>query len=1173
MSGISTNTHSQEWLWSKQYSSTASTQVASIDLDANNNVYVSGLMNSTVDIGASSPIVKYGSSVTFFIARYSESGSYQWHRQIAGTGDITRGKLLIDEDDSLIFCAFYKGTCDSLPGVLPAYKSTTADVLLAKYSSNGKLAWSRRVAWGPADVRSQEFTVDPENNIYITGFSTDTIYFENNNKITTSGGKVINFIAKYSPQGHFLSVTKISYRSTNVNNNKFVGITAPNENEIYVGGFFVDSVSYGSIKLYSGGATLENSILVKIDENGVVNWMRMAGSINGNDRCYGVSTDIYGNVYMTGYISGSAIFDSTSNGSQNSTPLNVIGSYDMMIAKYNKNGTLQWKRNNGDTGEDIGYGIYISRNLLMYSGYYAGQVSFNNVTLNSGNTSNTNTGFFVYDTDGNPITASDIQGNGADRGTSITYNNEGITYIAGYFESTDLTIGTNVYNCGGTQDGFLAVYQNPFSVTFSKKQDIECYEDNTGQLIATTYFGSAPYTYSWSPNVTNYIDSFAYNLPAGTYSVTVTDSRDSVATTSIVLSAPPAINLSAVQSDVSCYPTDGISNNGSINLTVSGGVGGFTYNWQAISGSGVNATAEDQANLTAGIYAVYVTDNNNCEVSDTFYINQPDQIIFGQSIVTDESIPPGNDGEIDLTVTGGTPAYTYAWTGPSFSSTDEDIDELAAGSYQVVVHDSKSCISDTTFLVINNVVLIAYISNKTDIDCNGNNTGTATVSVLNGTGPYTYHWENNLGFTIDGDAPTIINLPADIYYVTVTDNDDMETATASVQLFEPDLPLTANIIATDVLCYGDMKSVADLTVNGGTLPYHFLWSNSSTEEDLLNIGYGSYFVTVTDNNGCTASDDVSLSQPPAMDIIITIDQPILCHDDFTGIVTATATGGTGTKTYIWDDPGNQTNQTATSLEAGTYHVTATDLNGCKITGQIQLLNPALLTLSESHTNVTCFGEGDGIINLSVSGGTPSYNYEWSNGRISQDIDNLSPGTFAVTVTDAHNCTAGTSIGISEPAELEITDVNISGNDVTVTITGGTPPYSYSLGSSLQNTTGVFLDVPEGTYNLSVTDANSCGPETVSGIVILPDAIDFYEGDLFRIYPNPSDGIFNIEVINPGVTEFRIQIYSTSGALLYDNIINQEMNSNKFTLDLSSELPGIYLMKINGITIHKRLIVQ
>ena len=583
--------------------------------------------------------------------------------------------------------------------------------------------------------------------------------------------------------------------------------------------------------------------------------------------------------------------------------------------------------------------------------------------------------------------------------------------------------------------------------------------------------------------------------------------------------------------EVSCYSENGTSNDGSIDLTVTGGTvsGAYTYEWEALSGSGVSPSAQDQFTLTTGEYSVTVTDDNLCQVFDTSIIAGPGPILFSGTLVT-PATGGASDGAIDLTVTGGNDAspYSYLWDdGP----TTEDRTAIPGGDYTVTVTDILSCQADTTLIVEDATLFIAFISDKTNVDCKGNSSGSATVSTSGGVEPYSYAWENSVGNPIPGDN-TITDVPKGTYYVTVTD-DIGSTASTSVQITEPAQVLSTSIVGSDLQCYGDNSGILDLTVTGGTLPYSFSWSNGVTTEDQVGIPASTYTVTVTDARNCTEINSKDVNQPPAMGINITIDAQIMCYGDLTGIVTATATGGTGTFSYQWDDPGAQNTQQATELEAGTYHVTATDLAGCEVSSQILLTQPAALTLSATPQDISCFGEEDGQINLlTPAGGTPPYYYDWSNGAISQDIEDLSAGTYSVTVTDAHNCIAYLESEISEPEEVTIAEI-VTGNascqgytdgQIVVTGQGGNGSYQYSVDNgNSYSSSNTFTDLAAGNYSVVIMDGNDCESAISPVELTEPEGTTISSEEAMNISCNGlSDGSITLSASSPvGGLEYSI----------------------------------------------------
>jgi hypothetical protein len=1166
--------HAQEWLWSNQLKCAGAVVPLDVITDNSGNVYVTGTYKTaTLYIGADTVHNKGGDDC--FIAKFDASGSLQWLKRISGSSDEESVALVI-AGSYLYVAGSFKSSTLYFTGTSTLSNENNFDSFIGRYDLNGNFQSAVKIFGGTDVQRIKDLLYHPTLNHFmiLAQFKNQIKYTDQSGAVTVPAKSTKDlFIAKANTS--FVIQDTVRY-TTNPQNSILKDINRSYDDGYYLSGDLFGTVNFGGGNSITGHlpTTTADVLIVKINQNLDFQWARKGGS-TGYDHGNNAIADIYSNIYVTGKVEGAVNFDSTDILPSHTIP--NIGAQDLYLAKYNKLGTLQWIKRKGDLGNDDGFGMAQRENLVQFCGNISGQVVFNTDTLKSSGLSDINTGFAVFNTSGDEIGAQGIGGTGLDLGNAITFDPNGRTIITGPFSSPTMDIGDSSYtNASGVSNGFIASFDYPLNAVFTTVDPIGCNGDTDGRLIVTPYFGVGPYQYNWSGNVLNSQDSLAFNLGAGDYTVTVIDALNDTAISSYIFSQPQVLSLGAVKTDVNCHPENGIGNNGTINLTVTGGTvsSGYNYYWDAISGSGVSATSEDQTTLTEGNYRVIVTDDNLCQASDTIAISQPDLITFGLSVVTNETIPPGANGAINLSVQGGNPAYSYSWSGPGgFTAVNDDITNLHGGNYTIQILDTKSCAGDTTFLVTNDTMLIAYISDKTDVDCKGNSTGSATVSVENGTGPYSYEWRNNLGAIVGGDMPTLVDVPADIYFVTLTDNSSSKEASTMVQISEPLLELTTSIIGTDIECYGELTGVADLTVEGGNLPYVFSWSNGTSLEDLLNVAADNYTVTVTDSKGCSATDQITIDEPEAMDITFSVDQPILCNGDLNGIVTATATGGTGIKEYLWDDPGNQSLPTATDLGGGTYHVTATDILGCVITGQILLIEPDLLTLSETHQDITCYRIEDGIINLSVSGGTPVYSYDWSNGAISQDISALDTGAYSVVVTDAHTCTANLSTALLEPEELVIVSVDVDENDITVTVTGGTPPYTYTLDGTIENSTGIFMDVPGGTHSISVTDDNSCGPETVNGIII-PVGINDYSGGLFNIYPNPSVGMFMLEMIEVTQADYRIQIFSANGAMIFEEVMNSgNLTEKKFEIDLSSQPAGVYLLKINGITIDTKLIIR
>lgn len=1256
---ISINGFSQQWLWSRQFKTAQPSILGGLELDANNNVFVTGQFKASTNIGPGINIVPQVTNNTdFFLAKYNSSNVLQWHVELANSAvsaKVNAKNVVVDASGNPIVCGFFDHDINSGVDVtIPVYKAGKADIFMAKYGANGSRTWIKRAAWGPGDVKAQWLSIAPDGSLYLTGVSADTVYFTGTT-LTSTGGKVINFIAKYSNTGTFIFATQINYSSTDVTLNKFVEINAASSDEIYMGGFFAGTMSVGGITLNSVTSNHEDAVLLKFNGSGDVQWARQAGGIY-DDRCNGVSTDIYGNVYLIGYVTTSARIDSTGNGTLDSSPMITNGAEDMLVAKYNKNGRLFWKKTNGDVGMDKGYGAFIHENIVMFAGNFAGTVHFNNTTITSSSTTNQDPGFFVYDVDGNPITAKSIAGDdNNDRTELITYDNNGNSYVGGLMTSTHLTIGDSVYtNSGGSgnNNGFIAKYHNPFSATFTSTTNVACTGGSNGKLIVTPYFGVGPYTYQWSANVTNSLDSAATGLSAGTYSVTVTDSRDSIASTSKLLSpGSSAIVIGLAKTDLNCFQ----SADGGINLTVSGGTPSYTYNWTGASG--YIPTAKDQTGLSAGFYKVTITDQIGCSKNDSVIITQPEPILFGTSVVT-AAIPSGShNGKIDVNLTGGTPAYSYAWARDGSDlpgRTNDTINNLNGGTYQVTVTDANSCNADTAFIV-KDLSLLQIEKTITNVSCNGLSNGSAYVSITNKNpiASYSYLWSTG---AIDS---SIFSVGAGNYQITVTETGGLNRSLLdTVKISQPNPLNIVSMIPTMVNCYGASTGSIAVSITGGTQVYSYNWSSGQSTESISLIPAGHYILTVSDANSCQTIDTAYVLQNDSLSFSYSLQQPIRCFGLANGIVRVNVTGGQGPYTYQWDDPGLQTNNTATGLLAGTYHVVTTDALSCIDTGTYKLTQPEKITFASiDTTNVSCYNFADGKIHVKVQGGITPYTYDWSPNMGSADsITGLAAGiTYSLTVTDDNFCinnsfsytikrpsdpltlkedtvsrldnkcfgfsdgqvvlisTGGWGnneynlknvgwqsspvfnslraatyvatvrdeggcsqndiyVTISEPTELTADPPFVINNIILLSASGGTLPRQYSLDGGVPQASGQFNNVPGGNHTITVTDANNC-ELVVAGIVIT--AVETINDVKYNIFPNPSEGVFNLQLSTPFDKNYNVQIYNITGGLVYENnkVAVQQNGSTNLSVDITDKGHGIFIIKLNGIPLKEKLIVR
>ncbi len=607
------------------------------------------------------------------------------------------------------------------------------------------------------------------------------------------------------------------------------------------------------------------------------------------------------------------------------------------------------------------------------------------------------------------------------------------------------------------------------SPTFTINQEVQCNGQNNGSVTVTATGGHNPpnpnYTYKWSPG--GQTSNTVTNLSAGTYTVTVKDDSSCVGIAIITITQPPILTLSKSQTNVTCNG----QNNGSACVTASGGTSPYKYSWSpglTQTTPCVNGLAPSPPN-----YTVTVTDANGCTATTQFTITQPAVLNDNFSILNEDSCFGQCNGSAKMSPTGGTPPYTYSWA-PGLTQTTATIGGLCVSppTYTATVTDANGCVSSTQFTITQPAQVSITIA-PVEVDCNGQCTGSATASVSGGTPAYKYLWSN--GKT----TSSITALCAGSYSLTVTDKNNC-TATANVTITQPTV-INISIGKVNVDCFGDCNGSATATVTGGSPGYNYSWSNGKTTSGITALCAGGYTVTVTDSKGCTATAAITITQPAQrLSISLTaIPNPLPCNGSSNATISSAVNGGTAPYAYLWR-PGGQNSANITGQSAGTYTLVVTDAHGCKDSASITISQPALLTANiSSVTDIKCNGSNTGSATVTVAGGTPPYAYSWApSGGTGSTATGLGAGTYTVTVTDKNGCTGTAQVTITQPSAINIskgvTEVTCNGlcnGSSSVTVSGGTPGYNYSW-SNGKTTSGITGLCP-GNYSLTVTDNNGC----------------------------------------------------------------------------------------------------
>jgi subtilisin-like proprotein convertase family protein len=591
-------------------------------------------------------------------------------------------------------------------------------------------------------------------------------------------------------------------------------------------------------------------------------------------------------------------------------------------------------------------------------------------------------------------TASASGSGGSGSGYSYAWSNGSTSASLSNLAAGSYTVTiTDGNNCSTTRTVSVGS-STGITATTTGVQGTTCGQNN-GTVTANGNGGTG-YSYSWSNGSTNQTLS---GLAAGNYTVTVTAAGGCTSTASVVIASSSAVTASTSNvQNTSC----GL-NNGSATAVGNGGTN-YAYQWSN------GATTSSISNLAAGAYTVTVT-SGTCTATTTVNIGSSSGI--GSSITG--TVPAGctvNNGTITAAGSGGSGNYTYLWNNGQTSATATG---LGAGSYTVTVTDATSgCTSSSTGQVANTSGVLASIASSSNTTC-GLSNGSATAGATGGNGNFTFSWSNG------STTATSNNLAAGTYTVTATDGNGCSSVANVVIGGSTAVNATQGNVVDEICGLGNGS--ATVNVSGGGAPYTFAWSNGQTTQTAINLPAGSYTVTVTDAGSCTGTATFSIQNISNMTVSVSNQVNVSCAGGNDGSATASPSNGTAPYTFVWSN--GQTGQTASSLAAGSYTVTVTDVQGCQAVQSVIITEPTVLAGTTTSTDESTSGASDGTATANPSGGTPPYAYSWSNGQTSQTATGLAAGVYTVTVTDANGCTSvltstvNLGVGIGSQAEIRV----------------------------------------------------------------------------------------------------------------------------------------------------------
>lgn len=516
---------------------------------------------------------------------------------------------------------------------------------------------------------------------------------------------------------------------------------------------------------------------------------------------------------------------------------------------------------------------------------------------------------------------------------------------------------------------------------------------------------------------------------------------------------------------------------GSATATVTNGNPPYIYEWSNGNVVSSNSTTNTQTGLGAGTHYVIVRDTKDCSIFASSVIIEPELPLSINHLQTEPSCDDSFNGNISININGGTAGYSYLW---SNSSALSSLTNLDAGDYTVTVTDMNSCTISETYTLTKPEALNTQVQ-KHDISCKGDNSGYAIFTTTGGTPEYSYNWSNG------GTANYGTALAAGTYTVTITDYNSCQKI-ETIVINEPANVLSFTNAITNIGCYGASTGLISTTVTGGTAPYSYQWHNATfnilnqASNQITNMPAGNYSIIVTDHNNCSDTSNLVITQPDSLHKVSSVVD-VLCKGFSTGEIAINLSGATPPFSYNWSN--GSIVEDLSGVVSGNYTLTITDANHCQYILNSFVNEPEeILSVNSNATDVLCKGDTSGAVLAIPSGGTSPYTYLWSNSSNNQGINQISAGTYTVTVTDANGCLYYSGAVVSEP-DLPLT-INAVPNPVScfgyqdgslaVNLSGGTIPYTliwdnntYVLSTNQQSIEGL----RPGVFNLFVTDANNC----------------------------------------------------------------------------------------------------
>ena len=683
--------------------------------------------------------------------------------------------------------------------------------------------------------------------------------------------------------------------------------------------------------------------------------------------------------------------------------------------------------------------------------------------------------------------------------------------------------------------------------------------------------GASPYTYTWS--APGAITDTMKHLPIGTYTVTVIDHLGckNTASGTVGIDTPTVGIILMSIHELKCYN----DSTGSVNINVADS-GAIVYAWND------GKTTQNISNIPAGNYQVTVTDQFGCTGTGQYSVTQPSQLVLAiPTPHTDPSCHGGSDGTATEIASGGSGSYHYLWntTPPQIT---QQATGLSAGTYIVTVTDDSGCVATAPSTLTDPVGITFGQSSVTDARCFGSSDGTAQIFPQGGAGVYQYQWGDSASQTTN----PVGSLKAGTYIVTVTDSRGC-TVTVNVTVGQPPL-LTVDATHTDLTCFQNNSGTASAVASGGTPPYSYMWNDNESNSQIANLRATTYMVTATDGHGCRTTGSTTLNQPTQV-LMVRSSFSTNCAASLDGSITANASGGTGSMTYVLKDISGTTLQTNQSgvfsgLGPQLYTVIASDQNGCTVSDTVTVPRAAFNVYSSIADSTSCFGAQyhDGSIHVqgfTIQNGPFRFSVDSGPLQFIPDFYDLAAGLHIVHVEDAHQCDTSFAVTVGEPipASVDILPGDstiILGSSIQLSTVFGPyssdsiKSYAWSPGEGLSciDCPAPLVD-PYGTQNIyTVTVTYNQGCLAIATVRInVEGEPPIYVPNAFSPNGDGTNDIFY--VYGDGIKTLQLRIFNRWGEKVFES--DNQSNGWDGTYKGQLQPPGVYVYTVDLVYLNNR----